>query len=78
MATTEDQQIADLTQRLRTHYTAIAAEQVDNVVDRHRAVFQAARIRDFVPLLIERAVRKELTDATGQHVAAEELVTVVD
>ena len=78
MAGTEDQQLAALASRLHSHYTAVPPQRVDELIGKHHESFTSAKIRDFVPLLVERAVRRDLADVTGQRVPAEELVVIAD
>lgn len=41
-------------------FPAISADRVSNVVDSIGATFRDARIRDYVPILIEREARDHL------------------
>ena len=55
--------IAQLKDRLTSTYTEIPPERVSTAVQVAHARFEQSRIRDFVPLLVERRVRAELADA---------------
>ncbi|MET0698925.1 MAG: hypothetical protein ABWY93_04605 [Mycobacterium sp.] len=52
--------IAEVEQRLTTSYAQIPASTVAAAVQNAHKLFDQSRIRDFVPLLVERYARAEL------------------
>ena len=56
----EEQAIGRLRQRLQIVYRERSAAEVQSTVDRALRRFATARIRDYVPLLVERIARDEL------------------
>lgn len=52
----EDAAIAEVISRLMNEHPELPAEQIRADVDKERAAFAAAVVRDFVPLLVERRV----------------------
>jgi hypothetical protein len=57
----EDLMIADVERRLSSKYAHLRPEQISAAVQTARARFEQSPIRDFVPLLVERHARAELT-----------------
>ncbi|HWN35845.1 MAG TPA: hypothetical protein VNP03_24050 [Pseudonocardia sp.] len=58
-----EQQLNDVEARLMAHYgrhSGITAQRVRATVEREAARFEHARVRTFVPILVERAVRHDL------------------
>jgi hypothetical protein len=53
--------IPDLERRLATKYAAFSADHVAAVVHQVYAQFQNSRVRDFIPLLVERRADEELS-----------------
>jgi hypothetical protein len=58
----EDTRIAELVDRLKTTYPTVPADIVVEVVNDMRAAFHGSRIREYVPLFIERRARSALTE----------------
>ncbi|MUL79731.1 three-helix bundle dimerization domain-containing protein [Mycolicibacterium sp. CBMA 226] len=58
-ATTEEQQISRVLERLVAQYPNRDPNDVAHSVEKARKRFEESRIRDFVPLLVERCVRAE-------------------
>jgi hypothetical protein len=58
----EDQAIGRLRQRLQIVYRERSATEVQSTVDRALRRFTTARIRDYIPLLVERISRDELSN----------------
>ena len=58
-----EQQLADLETRLVAHYAdqGINEGRVRAIVEQARHRFVGAKVRTFVPILVERAARQELT-----------------
>jgi hypothetical protein len=52
--------IAGVVQRLTTTYAQVPADDVARAVDEALARFEGSRIREFVPLFVERQVRAQL------------------
>jgi hypothetical protein len=55
--------IDEVARRLARKYATLPPDQVSTVVQRVHARFQQSRIRDFVPLLVERRAGHELAAA---------------
>ena len=58
----EDTRIAELVQRLKASYPTLPADIIVEVVDDMRAAFHGSRIREYVPLFVERRARSALTE----------------
>lgn len=54
--------IADVERRLISKYPHIPVDQIGGAVQGALARFEHSRIRDFVPLLVERHARAELAN----------------
>ena len=52
--------IAEVQRRLTDKYANIATDQISTTIQRAYAQFEQSRIRDFVPLLVERRAGAEL------------------
>jgi hypothetical protein len=61
----EDEAVGRLRKRLQARYSDRTPADVSGVVDRVTRRFATARIRDYVPLLIERISRDELDHRFG-------------
>jgi len=53
--------------RLAEQFPELSAEQIDQAVAGHYAAFEHSPIRDFVPILVERASRDQLTAQHPRH-----------
>lgn len=60
--TSEDIRIAEMVERLKSSFPTLSADTVVQVVDEMRAAFHGSRIREYVPLFIERRARSALTE----------------
>ena len=58
----EETRIAELVDRLKTSYPTLPAETVVEVVNDMRAAFAGSRIREYVPLFVERRAHSALTE----------------
>jgi hypothetical protein len=58
----EETRIAEMVERLKSTYPTLPADTVVQVVDEMRAAFHGSRIRDYVPLFVERRARSALTE----------------
>lgn len=56
----EQARIAEIERRLTEQFPEVDTDVLDEVVRQHHSRFQASPIRDFVPLLVEKGVRREL------------------
>jgi hypothetical protein len=56
----EEQAIGQVRQRLQARFSERSRTDVAEIVDRVALGFVSARIRDYVPLLVERISRDEL------------------
>jgi hypothetical protein len=52
--------IGAIVDRLRASHPAVAAVEVESVVRRQYSRFDGRPVRDYVPLFVERAARREL------------------
>lgn len=59
----EEHAIADVMARLGERFPAATHEQISTAVGEARAGFEGAKVRDFVPVLIERDARARLEKA---------------
>jgi hypothetical protein len=53
--------ITEVVNRLRQSYPDIAASAVEAAVHQNHARFDGRRVREFVPLFVERGARRELS-----------------
>ena len=58
----EETRIAEVVDRLRTSYPILRADTVVEVVNDMRAAFSGSRIREYVPLFVERRARAAITE----------------
>ena len=56
--------IAEVERRLMSKYAHEPSERVSSAVNNAHARFELSRIRDFIPLLVERHARAELSKLT--------------
>ena len=56
----EEHEVAEITQRLAARFPPLTADAVATAVDEARHRFDDARVRDFVPVHIEREARARL------------------
>jgi hypothetical protein len=56
----EETLLADIERRLVSEFPHIPPMVVDTLIRKQHARFEASRIRDFVPLLVEKRARREL------------------
>ena len=59
--------IAEVERRLTSEYAHLAPDQISSVVRSTHARFEQSRIREFVPVLVERLARAELSKASQQE-----------
>jgi len=52
--------LAQTTQRLRSRFPILEPGEIESVVQLHYESFDGSKIRDFVPILVERAAADEL------------------
>ncbi|WP_218021514.1 three-helix bundle dimerization domain-containing protein [Nocardia acidivorans] len=71
-AAREEKALRELTNRLVDRYgEEYSAERVEAVVGAVRQRFDGHKVRDFIPILIERIVRRELTPGDLENIAEE-------
>ena len=58
----EDTRIAEILDRLSKSYPTLPGDTVVEVVNDMRATFNGSRIREYVPLFVERRARAALTE----------------
>lgn len=58
----EEKALGEVKERLRTRYAGRSPAEVSLVVDKATARFTTARVRDFVPILVEHISRDELSE----------------
>ncbi|TQC48038.1 hypothetical protein EEB14_17275 [Rhodococcus sp. WS4] len=56
-------QVDDVIDRLVAQYPSIASVDIENLVRTIHKCFANPRIRDFVPLLVEKAARRHINDS---------------
>lgn len=56
----EDKAIAEISDRLRERFPDAAPESIQDAIDKARATFLDAKVRDFVPVLIEKEAKAHL------------------
>ena len=61
-ALSEETRFAELVERLRKCYPNLPDDTVVEVVNDMRAAFSGSRIREYVPLFVERRARNALTE----------------
>jgi hypothetical protein len=59
-AISEQMMVEEVERRLTDKYADVAADRIADIIQRAHARFDHSRIRDFVPLLVERHAREEL------------------
>ena len=57
--------IKQVVNRLQESFPTVAPDTVTSVVHRNHARFDGRRVRDFVPLFVERGARTELRSLNG-------------
>lgn len=57
---TEQTIIEQLAQRLARRFPTLSGETIMQVVRQHHARFDGSRIRDFIPLFVERGAKADL------------------
>lgn len=60
MSISESQQLAALVGRLLEHFPTASADEIRALVEEERSRLEGSRVRDYVPVLIEHAVRDRL------------------
>jgi hypothetical protein len=60
----EETLLADIERRLVDEFPYVAPMVVDTLIRKEHARFEASRIRDFVPLFVEKRARRELKTQT--------------
>jgi hypothetical protein len=53
--------------RLAQQFPELSVEEIDRAVSGRYAAFAHSPIRDFVPMLVERASRQQLTEEQPRH-----------
>jgi hypothetical protein len=61
----EDHEVDAIIERLKDRFPQTSPTAIATVVDSARESFEQAKVRDFVPLFIEREARARLEDATA-------------
>jgi hypothetical protein len=61
----ERDRVAEVAERLRVRYPAVPRERVDEVVAQAHRELDTARVRDFVPVLVEKRARDLLRAVEG-------------
>lgn len=57
--------ITDVERRLAEKYSALPMDHVSAVVRHAYSQFQSSRVRDFIPLLVQRRADEELEELSG-------------
>jgi hypothetical protein len=66
---TEEQIFTEIEHRLAAKFAAVPSSQVTTVLGNTRNLFSDSKIRDFIPLLVERRATRELSRITNRTVA---------
>jgi hypothetical protein len=61
----EETLLADIERRLVDEFPYVSPMVVDTLIRKEHARFKASRIRDFVPLFVEKRTRRELKHASN-------------
>lgn len=56
----EELALAKIADRIAGQFPELSSEQIEQVIHGRYEAFAGARVRDFVPVLVERQVRREL------------------
>jgi hypothetical protein len=62
LAASEETRIAEVVERLKSAFPSLPNDMVVQVVNDMRAAFHGSRIREYVPLFVERRARTALTE----------------
>jgi hypothetical protein len=65
--TSEQDALRHVAARLAQQFPELPAEEIDQAVTGHYAAFEHSPIRDFVPVLVERATRQQLAEEHPRH-----------
>lgn len=60
MSVSESQQLAALVDRLVERFPTATADEIRSLVEEERSLLERSRVRDYIPVLIEHAVRDRL------------------
>ena len=61
----EETQLGEVQRRLLDEFPSVSPLVVDTLIRNGHARFEASRIRDLVPLFVEKRARRELKTQTG-------------
>ena len=61
MAKTDEQVFSEITERLTVRFSDVPSATISNIIGDTRNLFSDSKIRDFVPLLVERRVARHLS-----------------
>jgi hypothetical protein len=61
-AGSEETRIAEVADRLKASYPTLPGDTIVEVVNDMRAAFTGSRIREYLPLFVERRARAKLTE----------------
>ena len=70
-AASEAEAISRVVQRLRQQFPEVPPDALEEVVNGHYEAFDGRPLRDFVPVLVERATRADLEAGIEASVPAE-------
>lgn len=59
----EQAALTGLVERLTQQFSELSREEIERAVHGRYALFEGSRVRDFVPVLVERAARRDLGGA---------------
>jgi hypothetical protein len=65
--TSEQDALRHVAARLAQQFPELSAKEIDRAVTGHYTAFEHSPIRDFVPMLVERATRQQLTEEHPRH-----------
>jgi len=61
LAKTDEQVFAEITQRLTARFSDVPSTTISSIIGDTRDLFSESKVRDFVPLLVERRVARQLS-----------------
>ena len=64
---TEQSAMTDLIERLAGQFPELSRDEIESAVHGRYEQFEDSRIRDFVPVLVERAVREDMRNGAPRR-----------
>jgi hypothetical protein len=67
MQMSEETQLGDIQRRLLDEFPSVSPLVVNTLIRNEHTRFEASRVRDFVPLFVEKRARRELKTQTQRR-----------